>query len=1339
MNDNEFLIELLAKLDEEASKGKINSDIETIRKNIKELQLQATIDPKSVESIRKQIESISNQKITISNIDSDSAIKNAEQSGRKIGNSVHKGIRSELNSIKKEIDDTVSSVKRFDASKLIKEMNLDRGSVSKSTLSQVRQLASEISRLREETIRTGSDSSWENLLEKANNLGKICKTLGKEIDQSARENVENLSDYFKGKTLFVGDKSIGLSGMDITTGQLNKELRDLHVKFSATKQDAIELNGIWEEMCQSTGRMDLFDINNEQDQIQILIKELQKAKSILYGEKGLTEHTNPYGYITEYIDSISHARATVVQLEKEMDSYTQKSSQNSNHITNEILADEERKQKAYKETLDDIKSLNSETSIIRSGAGSITFDGTNNAAKEAQNYFNSILRDENAIISTVEKFGDNNALSSFTVNVKRASGEVESLKYSLIELKDDEGNVGETLFKLSESSIGDAGTKKLLQSIDNAFADYTAKIAQFKNTNKEILSGLSDPLGEFESKLSGLKTGAATIDDVKNSFKVLNAEASNITSNFTGQLNKIDAAVRNIAKGEETISGLRAEFKGLDNIPKNIDSELQKVSDALINIKKIESEEGRTANWAEAYREWEIVVDNLKAKLIALKKEQSNSASTQVYKTSDLRKNDIAYMTKLSNTINKQMAEIEKMAHAKGWIDFDVTGIEEADGKIKALVMTVTDAEGAIKKLNFQRAKLVGNGKVQDGLMQTGDVKVLKTATKAQEELADKTQKANAELTKQIQRIQGLSNGIIKNDYSSQIAKLEGNFRNLGFTAEEAKEKTSNVASAFEALKIRVNQPFDESNYQEIISLNDALQKELAESNNEYTKLSASVKGYVSVQQRLSKANVIEAWNQKNSGASQDVLKANEAYIASLRNLNSQMSKMQFNEITDGFKRTENSMRGIGKLGISVKEQFAQATKSFTQLFSIGSIVATVINQLRKMPQAVYEIDTAMTNLYKVTDETESKYASFLNSASDSANKLGRSISGLIEQTANWAKLGFSLDESSKLAEISSIYANVGEVDDSTAVSDIVTAMKAFNIEAENSITIVDSLNKLGNEFSTDAKSLGEGLRNSASSMAVAGNDINQTLAILTGGGEITQNVSELSNGLRVISMRLRGMKGELQEIGEEYEDIESISKIQTQIYDLTKGSVNIFNDDGSFKSTYEQLKEISEIYFDLSDSDRADLTEILFGKNRANQGIAILQAFQSGQIQKAYEASVNSAGSAYEEQSRWLESLEAKTQQFEAAFQSLSNTVIDSNIVKEFVDLGTSGVSALDGIVKVLGNINSLGGNISSIFGTIGAASGLLMNKNGIGERTMFQWRIVHAPTPLKLCNNAI
>ena len=50
------------------------------------------------------------------------------------------------------------------------------------------------------------------------------------------------------------------------------------------------------------------------------------------------------------------------------------------------------------------------------------------------------------------------------------------------------------------------------------------------------------------------------------------------------------------------------------------------------------------------------------------------------------------------------------------------------------------------------------------------------------------------------------------------------------------------------------------------------------------------------------------------------------------------------------------------------------------------------------------------------------------------------------------------------------------------------------------------------------------------------------------------------------------------------------------------------------------------------------------------------------------------------QEQERWMESLEAKTAQFEAAFQKLSNTILNSNLVKFFVDLGTSGVGVLDG-----------------------------------------------------------
>lgn len=217
--------------------------------------------------------------------------------------------------------------------------------------------------------------------------------------------------------------------------------------------------------------------------------------------------------------------------------------------------------------------------------------------------------------------------------------------------------------------------------------------------------------------------------------------------------------------------------------------------------------------------------------------------------------------------------------------------------------------------------------------------------------------------------------------------------------------------------------------------------------------------------------------------------------------------------------------------------------------------------------------------------------------------------------------------------------------------------------------------------------------------MSLAGNDINQTLAMITGGTEITQNASEMGNALKVLSMRLRGMKGELEELGEEYENVESISKIQTQILNQTNGAVNIFDKNGNFKSTYEILKGISKVWSDISQVNQAALLETIAGKQRGNQISALIQAFQSGQIEKAYEASVHSDGSAMQEQERWMESLEAKTQQLEAAFQSLSTTVLDSNFLKILADSGITLTNVLDTVIDKIGIIPTIvtGGSIAA------------------------------------------
>ena len=169
-------------------------------------------------------------------------------------------------------------------------------------------------------------------------------------------------------------------------------------------------------------------------------------------------------------------------------------------------------------------------------------------------------------------------------------------------------------------------------------------------------------------------------------------------------------------------------------------------------------------------------------------------------------------------------------------------------------------------------------------------------------------------------------------------------------------------------------------------------------------------------------------------------------------------------------------------------------------------------------------------------------------------------------------------------------------------------------------------------------------------------------------------------------------MKGELEELGEEVDPaVDSISKVQTQILNLTKGKINIFDANNEFRDYYSIMEDIASIHDKLSSTDQAALDEILFGKQRANQGAALILAFQSGQIQKAYETAVNSQGSAMQEQERWMDSLEAKVQQLKAAFQDLSNSIISSDFAKGIVEAGTTAINVLDDLIDTFGTLKTI------------------------------------------------
>lgn len=467
-------------------------------------------------------------------------------------------------------------------------------------------------------------------------------------------------------------------------------------------------------------------------------------------------------------------------------------------------------------------------------------------------------------------------------------------------------------------------------------------------------------------------------------------------------------------------------------------------------------------------------------------------------------------------------------------------------------------------------------------------------------------------------------------------------------------------------------------------------------------------------------------WLSKNTAAAKDYGESIEVLQRRLRELSAtgNMLESDLKDIAQEFNDITVSATLAGKTGKSFALSMQDAARRIVQYISIDQVFDHLIDATVDMARNVYDIDTAMTGLMKVTDETSDRYNKFLKTSAASAKDLKRSISSLVEQSAEWAKLGYSIDEAEELAKLSSVYANVADVDNSTAVSDMVTAMKAFSIESQDAITIIDSMNQLGNQFATDAASLGEGLSRAASSMHVAGTDMYQTLAMLTGGAEITQNAGEFGNFLKVASMRIRGVTGELEALGEEVdESVESISKVQTQILNLTHGKVNIFDSEGEFRNYFEVMKEIADVMDELSSTEQASMTELLFGKQRGNQGAALIQAFQSGQIEKAYQSALKSSGSAMAEQEKWSESLQAHLGELKATWQEVSQTFLDSEFLKNAVDVATTLLERLVDIGELLDGDGFFGS--FGLFPTVitGITTAIASFKN-VGRDKMFSLR---------------
>ena len=224
----------------------------------------------------------------------------------------------------------------------------------------------------------------------------------------------------------------------------------------------------------------------------------------------------------------------------------------------------------------------------------------------------------------------------------------------------------------------------------------------------------------------------------------------------------------------------------------------------------------------------------------------------------------------------------------------------------------------------------------------------------------------------------------VNGNTTAQIDVLRNSFTKLGLSADEVKTKMSGVDTEVKTLQSLMNSGADNS---AIVTQFEKLQTVLTQTQNNLKQTRSDYSLLATEQQRLSLANTIEAWNQKNTRATKEVRAENDRYVASLRDLNNQMTKLQFGQIQTGFKQNENSMRTLNRLGASLKDQMKQAANSFTQWISVSSAIMGVVYNTKQAVSELKDLDDILTEISKTSDLTTEQLKNLGDTAFDTASK----------------------------------------------------------------------------------------------------------------------------------------------------------------------------------------------------------------------------------------------------------------------------------------------------------------------------------------------------------------
>lgn len=203
----------------------------------------------------------------------------------------------------------------------------------------------------------------------------------------------------------------------------------------------------------------------------------------------------------------------------------------------------------------------------------------------------------------------------------------------------------------------------------------------------------------------------------------------------------------------------------------------------------------------------------------------------------------------------------------------------------------------------------------------------------------------------------------------------------------------------------------------------------------------------------------------------------------------------------------------VERTGAAMKTAGQQTMDSITTMARYTIVMGaytSLISLMGKVIAATREMETRMAQLQIVTGESSSKIRQFGKDAVVAAKEVGSSATELMRSSETWARLGYNLKNSLKMAKVTAAFANVADTSVEQGTESMTSILKAYEFDPSKLEYVSDVLVNLGKKYAVSGEELGIAFQNAGAALEAGGNTFEESAALITAGNAAVQDASKV-------------------------------------------------------------------------------------------------------------------------------------------------------------------------------------------------------------------------------------